>query len=163
MKSPAEAPWLSRARRSIGVKEIPGPKHNAVILKWWGLIRAQYTDDETPWCAGFVGGVLEEVGIRSTRSASSLSYLTYGQPLTDPIPGAIAVKRRKGGGHVTFVAGSDGKGNLWCVGGNQNDAVTMALYPAKVFEAFRWPANVPVIHAPLPKLASGIAAVPTEA
>jgi uncharacterized protein (TIGR02594 family) len=156
-------PWLERAQFYIGTKEIPGPKHNARIMKWWGLIRAQFTDDETPWCAGFVGGVLEELGIRSTRSASSLSYLAYGQPLTEAIPGAIAVKRRKGGGHVTFVAGSDGKGGLWCVGGNQSDAVTMALYPASVFEAFRWPSSIPVIHQPLVRLASGPQAIPKEA
>jgi len=156
-------PWLERAKSYIGTKEIPGPKHNALVLKWWSLIRAPFTDDETPWCAGFVGGVLEELGIRSTRSASSLSYLTYGQPLTEPVPGAIAVKRRKGGGHVTFVAGSDGKGGLWCVGGNQSDAVTMALYPASVFVAFRWPLSSPIIHQPLVRLASGLQAVPKEA
>jgi len=156
-------PWLERAKLYIGTKEIPGPKHSALVLKWWGLIRAPFTDDETPWCAGFVGGVLEELGIRSTRSASSLSYLTYGQPLTKAVPGAIAVKRRKGGGHVTFVAGSDGKGGLWCVGGNQNDAVTMALYPCAAFEAFRWPPLVPVIHQPLARLASGSQIVPKEA
>ena len=68
--------WLAQARKYLGQKEIPGPRHNAFVLRLWGLIRAAYRDDETPWCAGFVGGVLEEVGLRSTRSASSLSYLT---------------------------------------------------------------------------------------
>ena len=156
-------PWITAARSYIGTREIPGPKTQALILKWWGLIRAPFRDDETPWCAGFVGGVLEECGIASTRSASSLSYLTWGIALSAPVLGAVAVKRRKGGGHVTFVAGSDGHGNLWCVGGNQSDAVTCALYPAGVFEAFRWPAAFSVKYDPLPVLASGSAAVPKEA
>lgn len=149
-----EPMWLTSARNRIGTREIPGPKTNALILKWWGLIRAPFKDDETPWCAGFVGGTLEECGVQSTRSASALSYLTWGQPLHGPIPGAIAVKRRKGGGHVTFVAGADGRGNLWCIGGNQGDAVSMALYPQNVFETFRWPFNVKLINSPLAVTAS---------
>lgn len=156
------APWLTQARKYLGQREIPGPRHNAFILRLWGLIRATYRDDETPWCAGFVGGVLEEVGLRSTRSASSLSYLTWGDKLSGPVEGAIAVKRRKGGGHVTFVAGSDGKGGLWCIGGNQSDAVTLALYPAAVFEAFRWPSGV-AKATNLPILGAGSAGVPKEA
>ena len=156
-------PWLSQAKQYLGTKEIPGPKTQALVLKWWGLIRAPFRDDETPWCAAFVGGVLEEVGLKSTRSAAALSYLSWGTALAQPCLGAIAVKRRKGGGHVTFVAGTDGKGGLWCVGGNQGDAVTMALYPASVFAGFRWPAGIPVNLDPLPVLASGVAAVPKEA
>ena len=147
MKEPV---WLAEAHRWIGQREIPGPTHNAMVLKFWGLIRAPFKDDETPWCAGFVGGVLETCGIRSTRSAAALSYLTYGQPLNAPLPGAIAVKRRQGGGHVTFVVASDGAAGLWCLGGNQNDMVRLSLYPRTVFAAFRWPPNTPINFTPLP-------------
>jgi len=144
-------PWLKIAENYLGTKEIPGPKTQALILKWWGLIRAPFKDDETPWCAGFVGGVLEECGIKSTRSASSLSYLTWGDELNGPELGAIAVKRRKGGGHVTFVAGEDGQGNLICLGGNQSDSVCYAVYPASVFETFRWPTGITRKKEPLPR------------
>lgn len=150
-----EPPWITEARKYIGQKEIPGPRTNALIQKWWALIRAPFTDDETPWCAGFVGGCLEAVGLISTRSASSLSYLKYGVPLRDPVVGAIAVKRRVGGGHVTFVVGKDPSGNLWCLGGNQNDSVSIALYPATTFEAFRWPTkDINTKSYPLPVIAS---------
>ena len=134
-----DPPWIAEARKYIGVKEIPGPRHHAAILKMWVLIRASYTDDETPWCAAFVGGCLETAGIRSTRSASSLSYEKFGLPLGRPVLGCIAVKRRKGGGHVTFpvALSPDGKFVL-CLGGNQNDAVTLSTYPADVFQ-YRWP------------------------
>jgi hypothetical protein len=53
----SEPRWLAEARRHLGVREIAGRKHNPLILRWWTLIRAPFTDDETPWCAGFVGGV----------------------------------------------------------------------------------------------------------
>ena len=42
-------PWVTTARSYIGTREIPGPKTQALILKWWGLIRAPFRDDETPW------------------------------------------------------------------------------------------------------------------
>lgn len=147
--------WLREAIRYIGTKEIPGPRTQALVIKWWGLIRAPFKDDETPWCAGFLGGILESVGIRSTRSAAALSYLKWGQPLPGPVPGAIAVKRRVGGGHVTFVEGkADSKGDyLVCVGGNQNDSVCRAIYAADQF-VYRWPAGFPLPNTLLPLIAS---------
>jgi len=138
----SEPSWLIEARKYVGQKEIPGPRHNAFILKWWGLIRAHYKDDETPWCAGFVGGCLEAVGIRSTRSASSLSFSNYGTQLLGPAVGAIAVKRRVGGGHVTFVVGIDRDGFLLCLGGNQNDSVNISRYAPEDFFTFRWPPDI---------------------
>jgi uncharacterized protein (TIGR02594 family) len=134
-----ELPWIAVARRLIGQREIAGTKHNPLVLKMWGRIRAPFTDDETPWCAAFVGSCLEEVGIRSTRSARALSYLTFGNSMPKPLYGCIAVKQRKGGGHVTFVVGRTKDGNLLCLGGNQNDMVAISEYPADVFSAFRWP------------------------
>lgn len=152
---PTQPIWLREAIKYIGTKEIPGPNTNAFILKWWSLIRAPFTDDETPWCAGFVGGILESVGIKSTKSASSLSYLKWGQVLKAPVAGAIAVKRRQGGGHVTFVEGkADLTGKyIICVGGNQNDQVCRAIYPADVFE-YRWPSGFPIPREAPPLIAS---------
>ena len=139
-----DPPWLRVARGYIGQHEIAGTKHNPAILRMWTRIRAPFTDDETPWCAAFVGSCLEETGIRSTRSAGALSYLQYGDRLEAPALGCIAVKQRYNaagklvGGHVTFVVGRDKSGNLWCLGGNQNDAVSISAYMPGVFRAFRW-------------------------
>ena len=65
----AEPLWLTIAREYIGVKEIAGTKHNPVIIQMWQRVMLPFKDDETPWCAGFVGSCLERAGIRSTRSA----------------------------------------------------------------------------------------------
>jgi uncharacterized protein (TIGR02594 family) len=139
-----ELPWIAAARRAIGQREIVGTRHNPLVLKMWTRIRAPFTDDETPWCAAFVGSCLEEVGIRSTRSARALSYATFGSGLKGPMYGCIAVKQRKGGGHVTFVVGKTKAGNLLCLGGNQNNMVMISEYAPDVFTAFRWPANFPM-------------------
>jgi hypothetical protein len=48
--------------------EIKGPRHNPLILQFWkGIKRGGIKDDETPWCAAFVGAMLERAGIKSTR------------------------------------------------------------------------------------------------
>lgn len=121
----SEPVWLSTARKYIGQKEVKGAKHNPTILKWWIAIRAPFTDDETPWCAGFVGGVLEECGIKSSRAAYARSYLTWGQPLRYPVLGAILVfERGPRNGHVGFYVGED-KDTYYVLGGNQGDTVSI--------------------------------------
>ena len=55
-------------------------------------------------CAVNVGVALAERGIRGTGSALALSYLHWGRSAGGPIPGAVIVSRRRGGGHVAIVS-----------------------------------------------------------
>jgi len=139
-------PWLKLAASYIGTKEIPGAQHNNLILGWWKWIRAPFTDDETPWCAAFVGGVLEQCNIRSSRSAAAKSYLGWGAQLKEPAVGAIVVfwRGKPNGpfGHVGFVAGRDKFGNIMVIGGNQNDAVTVKPFALSRVLSYRWPATI---------------------
>jgi uncharacterized protein (TIGR02594 family) len=144
---PDEPVWLRRARMEIGVSEIAGRKHSARVLSYWELAKLPFRDDETPWCAGFVGAMLEDVGIRSTRSGMARSYETWGQPC-GAIPGAITVfwrgSRSSGTGHVGFLTGNDQYGNLMILGGNQGDAVNIKPFSPNRLVGFRWPAAVPL-------------------
>lgn len=136
--------WMKTARKYLGQKEIHGVQNNPVIVQWWIRIGAPFRDDETPYCAGFVGGVLEETGIRSSRSAMARSYLTWGEKLAGPAVGCIVVfERGPKNGHVAFVVGHDGKGNLICLGGNQGDMVKLAKFPLWRVLGYRWPAGYP--------------------
>lgn len=139
--------WLDAARRYIGIHEIHGPQHNETIIRWWSKIGALFRDDETPWCAAFVGGVLEECDIRSTRSAAARSYLTHGKPLDAPALGAIVVfwrgKPDGWSGHVGFIAGEDKAGNLMVLGGNQGDAVNIKPFARDRVLGYRWPGDKP--------------------
>ena len=147
--------WLDKAKTYLGLSEVPGKAHNSKILEWWKAIRAAFTDDETPWCAAFVGGCLEAVGITSSRFESARSYETWGSPLSAPVYGCIVTFTRDGGGHVGFVVGRDGAGNLMVLGGNQGDAVNVKAFPRSRATAYRWPMGVPAdVGAPLPLLAS---------
>nr|WP_321457176.1 TIGR02594 family protein [uncultured Cohaesibacter sp.] len=140
-----EPVWLQVARSYLGLREYKGNRHNPKILEWWLKIRMPFTDDETPWCAGFVGGVLEECGIRSTRSAGARSYLwqNWGLRLNGPYVGAVVVFWRgsKAGskGHVGFVVGRDQHNNLMVIGGNQGDAVTIKPFSTARVLSYHWP------------------------
>lgn len=135
--------WLDLAKSYIDLAEIPGKKHNSKILEWWKAIKAAFMDDETPWCAAFVGGVLEACGIRSTRSAAARSYLRWGVPISGPCEGCVVVFWRGSpdgwSGHVGFVVGRDDMGRLMVLGGNQGNKVSiMGFSPLRVLE-FVWP------------------------
>lgn len=151
----ADQPWVTEAKKYIGQKEIKGTKHNPFVLRLWSLIRAPFTDDETPWCAGFVGGMLEAAGIKSTRSAWARSYRTWGVGLSSAVPGCIVVfERGPTSGHVAFVLGKDRAGNLMCLGGNQGDMVKVSPFSKARVLSYRWPAGVRVVKDALPLIAS---------
>lgn len=146
-----EPMWLTEARKHIGKREIKGAKHNPLITLWWKLIkRGGIKDDETPWCAAFVGAMLESVGITSSRFESAKSYLTWGSVIPAPILGCIVVFTRNGGGHVGFVVGADGNGNLLVLGGNQSDQVNIRTFSRDRVAGYRWPAAFPIISSSLP-------------
>ncbi|MDP3124593.1 MAG: TIGR02594 family protein [Thiobacillus sp.] len=145
-----EPAWLIEARKHIGTKEIPGAKHEPKILGWWKAIkRGGIKTDEVPWCAAFVGGCLEAVGIISSRFESAKSYMTWGLPLKYPVPGCIAVFSRAGGGHVGFVVAGDGNGRLLILGGNQNNQVSIAPFDETRVIGYRWPRAVPIVNSTL--------------
>lgn len=59
-------------------------------------------------CAVNVGQALAERGIKGTGSALALSYLKWGRSAGGPVPGAVIVSRRRGGGHVAIVSRVEG-------------------------------------------------------
>ena len=157
MNSATDPAWLAEAWRHVGTREIKGPKHEPKILAWWRAIkRGGIKDDETPWCAAFVGGCLEAVGIISTRFESARSYISWGVGLGQPAVGCIVVFQRDGGGHVGFVVGRDPAGRLMVLGGNQGDEVNVRAFGLDRVISYRWPTAVPRPPLqPLPLLAAG--------
>lgn len=147
-----ELNWIAAARSKIGTREIKGPKHNSLIVAMWKAIRrGGIKDDETPWCAGYVGACLEEAGLVSTRFESARSYLTWGIPCP-MVYGCVVVITRKGGSgyHVGFAVGRDNAGNIQVLGGNQDNMVKISAFNPNRIVAQRWPAPVPLELRPLP-------------
>jgi uncharacterized protein (TIGR02594 family) len=150
-----EPSWLIEARKHLGLSEVKGAAHNAEILKMWRDIkRGGIKDDETPWCAAFVGSMLERVGVRSTRFESAKSYLQWGILLPEPALGCVVVFSRDGGGHVGFLVGYDDKGNLLVLGGNQGDKVSIRSFPVKRVTGYRYPDGLVLPLLPVPVVKS---------
>lgn len=138
-----EPAWLAEAKKYIGEKEIKGAQHNPLILQFWKDIRrGGIKDDETPWCAAFVGAVLERCGIPSSRYESARSYLQWGRELKEPGLGCVVVLLREGGGHVGFVVGMSSNKDLMVLGGNQSDAVNIRAFPRSRISGYRWPTSL---------------------
>lgn len=75
------------------------------------------------WCARFMNMVLERTGHRGTGSDLARSFASYGQRVSGPQVGAIAVMSRRGGGHVGVVSGVDAQGNPIVISGNNGHRV----------------------------------------
>ncbi len=58
-----ELSWIAEARTHIGLREVPGPKNNSVILGWLRKLRAWWSDDSTPWCGTFAAMCLANAGL----------------------------------------------------------------------------------------------------
>jgi len=134
--------WLNHAYDEVGVKECRGKKcSNPRVEQYHDAIGLGWAKDDVPWCGAYVGWAMLKAGYRlQNNPARALSWLNFGKSAHKPVLGAIAVKSRKGGGHVTFVVGiSKGGDFIYCLGGNQNDAVNIRRYPTRVFRDFRIP------------------------
>jgi len=59
-------------------------------------------------CALNVNAALAERGIRGTGSALAHSFDRWGVRVSTPVPGAVAVSDRRGGGHVAIVSRVEG-------------------------------------------------------
>jgi uncharacterized protein (TIGR02594 family) len=78
------------------------------------------------WCARFMNMVLQHEGYRGTGSDMASSFARYGQRVSGPQVGAIAVMGRRGGGHVGIITGIDAQGNPIMISGNNGNRVREA-------------------------------------
>ena len=79
------------------------------------------------WCARFMNMVLQHSGYRGTGSDMASSFAKYGQRVSGPQVGAIAVMSRgRRGGHVGIITGIDAKGNPIMISGNNGNRVREA-------------------------------------
>ena len=142
--------WLESAWGDLGVAEAAGARSNPNVVRYYAEVgHPAVTDDEVAWCAAFLGACLERAGIRSTRSLMARSYLSWGEALSEPRPGAIAVLSRGFDprlGHVGFLVGITSN-DLILLGGNQGDVVGVQLFPRSRLLGLRWP-SAPTANAP---------------
>ena len=93
------------------------------------------------WCARFMNMVLQHSGYRGTGSDMARSFASYGQRVSGPQVGAIAVMGRGRGGHVGIVSGIDAAGNPIVVSGNNGNRVREAPTSRGRIYAYVMPTN----------------------
>jgi uncharacterized protein (TIGR02594 family) len=137
------APWYKLALEERGVREIPGEKHDPSVLQYYADSgHPQIDDDETAWCAAYVGAMLERAGYPGSKSLAARSYLQWGKKLAKPKKGCIVVfwrnSPRSWQGHVGFYVREDDT-HIYVLGGNQRNAVNISKYPKARLLGYRWP------------------------
>lgn len=118
----------------VGLKEDTSKiEHNPEILKFFELIGHKWVkDDETAWCAAFVNACLVMNNYEQTGKLTARSFLNYGEKVEKPTQGDIVVfwrsSRHSWKGHVGFYVSED-ENNIYCLGGNQSNMVSVVAYP----------------------------------
>ena len=93
------------------------------------------------WCARFMNLVLQHSGYKGTGSDMASSFANYGQRISGPQVGAIAVMGRRGGGHVGIITGIDASGNPIMISGNNGNRVREAPISRGRIYAYVMPAG----------------------
>jgi len=94
------------------------------------------------WCARFMNMVLQHSGYRGTGSDMASSFAKYGQRVSGPQVGAIAVMTRgRRGGHVGIITGVDAKGNPTMISGNNGNRVRETSVSRGRIYAYVMPTN----------------------
>lgn len=142
---------VKQAMKEVGTKEYRGEADNPDIVKYHSTSAGKYSDDEVPWCGSFVNWVMLKAGQKITvpYPERAKAWELFGNESDRPTVGSIAVKSRRGGGHVCIVIGRDVHDNLLCLGGNQNDEVNIKSYRQSDFYTFREPLDLPTITLPM--------------
>lgn len=106
---------------------------NPEVEKYFEATNIGGSDDDVPWCAAFVGWVLEQSGHASTKGANARSYLNWGKGVQAPKYGDVVVLWREDPdswkGHIGFYAGPGKDGYVKLLGGNQSGGVNIKEFP----------------------------------
>ena len=117
---------LPSSTASEGMSSSAGFGSSNVVAEARRYIGGNPTGRGSLWCARFMNMVLQRSGYRGTGSDLARSFASYGQRVSGPQIGAIAVMGRRGGGHVGIVSGIDASGNPIVVSGNNGNRVREA-------------------------------------
>ncbi|MFA7029996.1 MAG: TIGR02594 family protein [Candidatus Cloacimonadaceae bacterium] len=140
---------LKIALKEVGTREIVGEKDNPRVKEYHTSVGGIGWKDEIAWCGSVMGWIMLKAKYITKRIEYSpptyayraLSWVKFGKSV-NPCIGAVCVKSRKGGGHVTLLVGQLRDGRLLCAGGNQNNEFNIGIYRVSDFLDFRLPSHL---------------------
>lgn len=151
---------LKLAISELGTTEIKGDQHNSRIIEYAHQAGFNFiNDDETPWCSIFINWLASKLNIEKSNKLDARSWLNIGQEISDPKPGDIVIfwrgERDGWKGHVAVFLGYDSKNNIFCIGGNQSNSVSIATYDSNKVLGFRRLQEIETIEIPKATLRIG--------
>ena len=160
--STVSIPWFEEGKRKMGLME---KGNNKSLWDWLRSDKRSVGDpSKLPWCGDFVETCLaltlpKEVLLINPYLARNWSK--WGVPC-EVMKGAVVSFWRgsRGGisGHVGFVAGQS-KGNIYVLGGNQGDRVSIMPLSKDRMLATRWPVSFPPPTMVAPTMSGGTISV----
>jgi uncharacterized protein (TIGR02594 family) len=132
---------LATSSASAGMASSGGFGSSNVVAEARRYIGGNPTSRRSLWCARFMNMVLQREGYRGTGSDMARSFASYGQRISGPQIGAIAVMGRRGGGHVGIISGIDAQGNPIMISGNNGNRVREAPVSRGRIYAYVMPTN----------------------
>ena len=135
--------FILTALAEFGTTEFSGEKHNSRILEYHRATTLKATTDEVAWCSSFVNWIVQQCGLVPTQSAAARSWLSWGKAIGYPVFGCIVVLDRRSkdnpnAAHVgCFIRELDG--NIFVLGGNQGNSVSISVYPKSRVLGYRVP------------------------
>ena len=143
------------AKAEVGTVEWTDGNNPKVVAYFKDSGNPGVKDDETAWCAAFVGAMLRRAGVKSTGALNARSYLDWGKPVDrkDAQPGDVVIFKRGNSswqGHVAFFV-KDRGALIDVLGGNQSNAVNVKGYQAAALLGIRRPPKATAKPAAPPK------------
>lgn len=132
---------IKEAFKYYGEKEVGGSLHNDVIVSMFeDAGHPQIDDDETAWCAAFIGAICHRTKHEKSGMLNAQSYLKLGYAVENIQDADIVVFWRDSPdswkGHVGIPIRDDGE-NIWTLGGNQSNQINIKPYPKYRVKGFR--------------------------
>jgi len=128
-----------------GTAEVPGKKkNNPRILEYHKASKYWVASEHGihSWCGSFATFVMKKYNKKPPKAAyRAASWRKFGKK-SSPVYGAIGIKSRNGGNHVSFLVGRSKDNKFYyMIGGNQGKPgkVYIKEYPRKVWDTFRVP------------------------
>lgn len=120
------------AKAEVGTVEWKDGNNPKVMAYFRDAGHPQVKDDDTAWCAAFVGAMLARAGEKPTGQLTARSYLDWGVAVDrkDAREGDIVILSRGNSswqGHVGFFVKDDGS-LITVLGGNQSNSVSRSPY-----------------------------------
>ena len=125
---------LLKVLENYGLKEVSGADSNPKILEFFKELGYDWVNDDstTAWCSAMLSYYAKECGYEYNTSLSARDWLKMPVKVIKPVMGHVVIFWRESykswKGHVAIYIARDGN-IIYCLGGNQNNSLSIAGYP----------------------------------